>query len=156
MSHFLKILGSGAARLAHDRHHTAQLLTIEGQHFLIDCGDTTPLQLRKYHIAPEKIGHIFISHLHEDHYLGLISLIFFMDLQGRTHDLHLYAFSGLAEIITLHLKHSHTVLRYPLHFHALTPGKYEKIFDSETVTVHTIPLVHTIDCLGFLFQKKDP
>lgn len=150
----LKILGSNAAKLANNRHHSAQIITIENQYFLVDCGETTRTQLNKYNINLHKVEHIFISHLHEDHYLGLMGLIFSMDLSRRKNDLHLYAFPGLAEIITLQLKHSHTTLSYKIHFHALTPGVHEKIVENELLTVHTIPLAHKIDCLGFIFREK--
>lgn len=150
----LRILGSNAATLANNRHHSAQVIIIANQHFLIDCGETTRAQLNKYNINPHQVDHIFISHLHEDHYLGLMGLIFSMDLSRRKKDLHLYAFPGLAEIITLQLKHSHTLLNYTIQFHALTPGVHEKIVENELLTVHTIPLAHKIDCLGFIFRAK--
>lgn len=150
----LKILGANSAAPAHNRHQTAQLLTV-GQHvFLIDCGEGTQMQLIKYKAKLHKIQHIFISHLHGDHYLGLMGLISTLHLQNRTSDLHIYGPPGLADIITLQLKHSETVLNYKIVFKKLNTAIKETIFEDEALTIETIPLNHRIGCSGFLFREK--
>lgn len=150
----LKILGSNSAAPAHNRHQTAQLLTV-GQHvFLIDCGEGTQMQLTKYKAKFHKIQHIFISHLHGDHYLGLMGLISTLHLQNRTADLHIYGPAGLADIITLQLKHSETVLNYKIIFKKLNTAVKEIIYEDESLTIETIPLNHRIGCSGFLFREK--
>lgn len=154
MSFALKILGSNSAAPAHNRHQTAQLLTV-GQHvFLIDCGEGTQMQLTKYKAKLHKIQHIFISHLHGDHYLGLMGLISTLHLQNRTSDLHIYGPTGLADIITLQLKHSETVLNYKIFFRKLDTAIRETIFDDDFLSIETIPLNHRIGCSGFLFREK--
>lgn len=150
----LKILGSNSAAPAHNRHQTAQLLTV-GQHvFLIDCGEGTQMQLIKYKAKVQKIQHIFISHLHGDHYLGLMGLISTLHLQGRAADLHIYGPAGLADIITLQLKHSETVLNYKIIFKKLNTAIKETIFEDDALTIETIPLNHRIGCSGFLFRER--
>jgi ribonuclease Z len=101
-----------------------------------------------------KIDHIFISHLHGDHYLGLMPFLFSMHLHKRTNDLHLYSPVGLDEIITLHLKHSKSALNYKIIFHHFNPSKIQTLFEDNALTIETIPLIHKLDCAGFLFREK--
>src|SRR5439155_15639948 len=97
----LTILGNNSAIPAHDRNPTAQILQTQEESYLIDCGEGTQMQMMKYKIRPTKISHIFISHLHGDHYFGLIGLLTSMSLLSRTQDLHLHAPPALEEIIAL-------------------------------------------------------
>jgi len=101
-----------------------------------------------------RINHIFISHLHGDHYLGLMGLIFTMHLQRRVNDLHLYSHRGLDEIITAHLRYSHSAPSFKIIFHLLEKGLKEIIYEDEVLSVETIPLSHKIRCSGFLFKEK--
>ena len=112
------------------------------------------MQLMKYQIPVHRINHIFISHLHGDHYLGLVGLLFSMHLQKRTADLHLYSQKGLDEIILLHLKYSKSTLNYTIQFHLFEPEQPVILFEDEALTVETIPLIHKLPCAGFLFREK--
>ena len=154
MSFQIKILGSNSATPAHDRNQTSQLLTIGSDHFLIDCGEGTQIQLIRYKTRFQKISHIFISHLHGDHYLGLMGLLLTMHLQRRSQELFLFGPQGLDEIITTQLRHSRTVLNYKVHFITLNPEGFNLIFENKSLTVHSFPLVHRIACTGFLFKEK--
>ena len=148
------ILGSSSATPIYGRHPTAQLINCNEQLFLVDCGEGTQMQLVKYGIRSNRINHIFISHLHGDHYLGLIGLISSMHLVGRTTDLHLYAPAALQEIINMHFLHSETVLRFPLHMHATQDDTNERLFENEHLTIDSFPLDHRIACTGFRFDEK--
>lgn len=154
MSFKLTILGSSGALPAYGRFPTSQYLTIQNRHFLIDCGEGAQMQLMRYQIPIIKIDHIFISHLHGDHCLGLLGLLFSMHLQRRTTDLHLYSQKGLDEIILLNLKYSKSVLNFNLKFHLFNADVPHLIFEDEAITVSTIPLLHKLSCAGFLFQEK--
>lgn len=121
---------------------------------LVDCGEGAQMQLMQYNGNIHRIDHIFISHLHGDHYLGLLGLIFTMHLNHRSSDLHLYSHLGLEEIINIQLAYSKSFLRFKLVHHRLTPGKQEVILDTKHFSVETIPLKHKIDCSGFLFREK--
>ena len=154
MSFQVKILGSNSATPAHNRNQTAQLLVAENEYYLIDCGEGTQMQLIRYRIRFHKISKIFISHLHGDHYLGLMGLLLTMHLQGREQELEIFGPAGLDEIITVQLRHSGTVLNYKLHFTAVEPHAPGLIFESKLLTVHTVPLVHRIACTGFVFREK--
>src|SRR5690606_12349597 len=126
------ILGSSSATPIYGRHPTAQIINVDEQLYLLDCGEGTQLQLMKYGVKSSRIRHIFISHLHGDHYLGLIGLISSMHLVGRREPLHVYGPPPLEEIIELNFKHSQTALRYPLHFHPTRHDAAELIADMET------------------------
>ncbi|MBL4939302.1 MAG: ribonuclease Z [Lutibacter sp.] len=154
MSLKLTILGCHSATPRVNSHPTAQFLEIKNHNFLIDCGENTQVQLRRYKIKFTKIKHIFISHLHGDHIFGLVGLISTFRLLNRESELHIYAPKGLKEIITLQLKLSNSWTHYPLLFHELTSSKSELIFENSKVEVHTIPLDHRIYTNGFLFKEK--
>jgi len=112
------------------------------------------MQLQRYQVPAQKINHIFISHLHGDHYLGLMGLLFSMHLQKRTTDLHLHSIRGLDEIILLQLKHSKSVLNYNIIHHPFDPTQATLLWEDEALSVETIPLVHKLPCAGFLFKEK--
>ena len=149
----LTILGASGAVPVYGRFPSSQYLVIQNKHFLIDCGEGCQLQLARYEIPIHKIDHIFISHLHGDHYLGLTGLLFSMHLQKRKADLHLYSPAGLNEIILLQLKYSRSVLNYSLHFHSFDPTQKYPLLENDGLTVETIPLFHKLPCAGFLFKE---
>ena len=150
----LTILGSSSATPTSNRNPSAQLVNLYDRLFLIDCGEGTQVQLRKFKIKFQRINHIFISHLHGDHYFGLPGLLSSMSLLGRNIDLHLYGPPALKEIIDLNYKYSDTHLNYSLIFHPIDASKQEVLFEDERVMIKTIVLNHRIPCTGFLFTEK--
>ena len=150
----LTILGCYAATPRTITNPTSQVLEIKNRMFLIDCGEGTQVQLRKNKIKFSKINQIFISHLHGDHFFGLIGLISTFSLLGRTTDLHIYGPKGIKEIILLQLRLSNSWTNYDLYFHELESEKSETIFEDDKVVVTTIPLKHRVYTNGFLFQEK--
>ena len=148
------ILGNNSALPAFDRHPTAQVITMEDQIFLVDCGEGTQMQMAKYKVRRSKINYIFISHLHGDHYFGLIGLLTSMGLLGRTQELHIHAPAALEDIIGLQLKVADIQLPYALHFHPLAG---ESLLVHETkFEVSCFPVYHRIECWGFLFREIRP
>jgi ribonuclease Z len=150
----LTILGASGAIPAYGRFTSSQYLNIQNRHFMVDCGEGAQLQLQKTNISLHRISHIFISHLHGDHYLGLMGLLYTMHLNHRETDLHLYSHRGLDDIILTQLRHSHSVLNYRVHYHELTPGKNELIYEDDLITVESFPLMHRLACSGFVFREK--
>ena len=148
----LTILGNNSAIPAFDRNPTAQVLQTLDESFLIDCGEGTQMQLSKYKVKRSKINHIFISHLHGDHYFGLIGLLTSMSLLHRTQDLHLYAPAELEQLINLQLNLAASHLSYPLHFYPLE--KEGLIVDEKRILVECFKVHHRIECWGFLFREK--
>lgn len=150
----LTILGCYAATPRTFTNPTSQVLEIRNRLFLIDCGEGTQVQLRKNKIKFSAINHIFISHLHGDHFYGLIGLISTFNLLNRNNDLTVYGPKGIQEIIKLQLKLSNSWPQYELHFVELTSTESEVVFEDDKVIVKTIPLKHRVYTNGFLFQEK--
>ncbi|WP_282056237.1 ribonuclease Z [Maribacter luteus] len=150
----LHILGCYAATPRTLTNPTAQVLEIKNHMILIDCGEGTQVQLRKHKIKFSRINHIFISHLHGDHFFGLPGLISTFRLLGRDKELHIYGPKGIKEVITLMLKLGDSWTNYPLLFHELTSKEPELVFEDEKITVETIPLNHRVYTNGYLFREK--
>lgn len=149
----VKILGCNSASFAFGRHHTAQVVNNNQNLFLVDCGEGTQLRLLRQQVRLNRIHHIFISHLHGDHYLGLMGLIFTFHLQGRTDDLFIFGPPGLDEIISLQLRHSESVLHYRIHFQVIESGE-QLLFENEDLQVFSVAMNHRIPCFGFVFSEK--
>ncbi|MEO5564769.1 MAG: ribonuclease Z [Chitinophagaceae bacterium] len=146
------ILGNNSAVPAFDRHPTSQVVTLDGQNFLVDCGEGTQIQMINYKIRRGKISHIFISHLHGDHYYGLIGLINSFSLLNHQQELHVFGPTPLQEIIEIQLKVADTKLCYPLHFHTISGEAI--LVDNEKVEIKCFPTQHRIECYGFSFREK--
>lgn len=151
----LTILGCHSATPRTDTNPTSQVLEIKNHTFLIDCGEGTQVELRRHKVKFSRIKHIFISHLHGDHYFGLVGLVSTFRLLTRETPLHIYAPKGLKEVITLQMKLSESWTNYPLIFHELTATTSELIFEDDKVEVYTIPLEHRVYTNGFLFKEKE-
>jgi len=150
----LHILGCYSATPTMKGNPTSQILEIRDHIFLIDCGEGTQVQLRKHKVKFTRINHIFISHLHGDHFFGLPGLISTFQLLGREKELHVYGPSGLKEVILMLLRLGNSWTSFPLVFHELESGSPELIFEDKKVKVTTIPLDHRIYTNGFLFSEK--
>ena len=149
------ILGNNSAVPAFNRHPTSQVVTLDGNNYLVDCGEGTQIQLINYKIRRSKISHIFISHLHGDHYFGLIGLLNSFGLLSHQQELHVFGPSPLKEIIELQLKVADTKLCYDLHIHHITEAA--TLVDNEKLRVKCFRTNHGIECYGFSFeQKKQP
>lgn len=154
MSFTLTVLGSNSALPTSQRHPSAQILRVSERFFLIDCGEGTQFQLRRFHINFTRINHIFISHLHGDHLFGLIGLISTLGLLNRKVDLHIYAHKALEELMVPHLNFFCSEMTFKIHFHHLNPKEREVILVDKHITVESFPLAHRVPSCGFLFREK--
>jgi len=150
----ISILGCYSATPRTITNPTAQVVEINNQMYLVDCGEGTQVQLRKHKIKFSRINQIFISHLHGDHFFGLIGLISTFSLLNRPNDLHIYGPKGIKDIILLQIKLSKSYTSYQLFFHELESDQSELIFEDDKVAVYTIPLKHRVYANGFLFKEK--
>lgn len=148
------ILGSSSSTPIFNRNPSAQLLNVNEKFILIDCGEATQNQLLHFGLKANRIDHIFISHLHGDHYLGLVGLLSSLHLNGRTTPMDIFGPPELKEIIDLQFKHSQTFLKYPLNFNVTNPNVSEKVLENYDVVVESFPLDHRIPCTGFRFTEK--
>jgi ribonuclease Z len=155
MSLKLTILGCHSATPRVNAHPTSQYLEINNRHFLIDCGEGTQRQMRRYKVGFAKINHIFISHLHGDHFYGLVGLLSTYGILSRERDLHIFGPKGIEEVTRLQLKISQSHAKYTMIFHELSSTESELIFEDDKVTVRTIPLKHRVYTNGYLFTEKE-
>lgn len=150
----LLILGSSSAAPTTKRNPSAQLLNVAERFLLIDCGEATQIQLRKYKTKFQKIDHIFISHLHGDHFLGLPGFLASMHLLGRKQELHIYCPKELKGIIDLLNNVSETRMNYEIKWHFTKDDGLNLLFEDDKVEVHSFPMKHRIFCTGFLVKEK--
>lgn len=148
------ILGSSSATPVFNRNPSAQLLNCNEKYYLIDCGEGTQLQLAKYNLKASRIDHIFISHLHGDHYFGLIGLLSSLHLNGRIKPMQIFGPKPLLEILEIQFKYSDTNLRYPIEFFPIEAKDSQQIFENSDLIVKTIILNHRIPTTGFVFEQK--
>ncbi len=150
----ITFLGSGSAVPSLHRAATSQLLRYDNRTMLIDCAEGTQLIMQRLHISPVKLEKILISHLHGDHYFGLIGLINTMHLIGRTTPLSIYGPAMLYNIIQLQLEAAETVLRFPLHFHPISFQENRLLFEDEQLKCYVFPVKHRIPAWGFRFDEQ--
>ncbi|UKT65738.1 ribonuclease Z [Pedobacter mucosus] len=148
------ILGSSSATPVFNRNPSAQLLNCNEKYYLIDCGEGTQQQLTRFNLKATRIDYIFISHLHGDHYFGLIGLLSSLHLNGRTKSMQIFGPKPLLEILEIQFKYSDTTLRYPLEFFPIDAIQSLQIFENEDLIVKTVILNHRIPCTGFIFEEK--
>src|SRR5688500_13056130 len=146
------ILGNNSAVPAFNRHPTSQVIAHDGVNYLVDCGEGTQIQMIKYKVRRGKISHIFISHLHGDHYFGLVGLINTFGLLSHKQELHIYAHNHFHHLIKTQLKVAETILSYSLFFHYITANAV--LVDNEKIRIKCFETTHRIQCFGFSFEEK--
>jgi len=154
MTFEVTILGSNAAVPAFGRHPSAQVLNVNEQYYLIDCGEGTQIRMNDYQVRWHRINQIFISHLHGDHIFGLIGLLTSYSLKQRKEQMEIFGPAGIQEFLEVQIKHSRSHLTYPLSIHVVDPTQSTLIFSDENVMVTSIPLDHRIPACGYLFREK--
>lgn len=152
MTFSVTILGSSSALPTSKRFPTAHLFNSNERFFLIDCGEGTQIQLRRFHLRFGKINHIFISHLHGDHYFGLYGLISTFSLMGRKNPLHIFAHPELEKLLNCQFHNSN--LGFDIVFHQIPKSEYAVLYEDKNLTVHTFPLKHRVAANGFVFKEK--
>lgn len=150
----LTILGCGSAMPTRKNFPSSQLLEIRDKQFLIDCGEGAQIRMSQMGVKLNRLGHIFISHLHGDHCFGLIGLISTFGMLNRTAELHIHAQSDLEKILQPQLQYFCSDLSFSVIFHSVNPRKHELIYEDRSVSVYSIPLKHRVPCCGFLFEEK--
>ena len=150
----LTILGCHSATPRVHAYPTSQYLEINNNHFLVDCGEGTQRQMRKYKVGFSKINHIFISHLHGDHFYGLVGLLSTYGILSREKEMHIFGPKGIKKATLQMLKISESHAKFNMVFHELSSKESELIYEDDKVTIHTIPLTHRVYTNGYLFTEK--
>lgn len=154
MSFRLTILGTSSALPTSERYPTAHVLNVHERFYLIDCGEGTQMQMRRYRIRFGKIAHIFISHLHGDHMFGLYGLLSTFNLMGRRETLNLYGPANLERLMGQHFTDFDIHLNYDIKFTGIEGNKQKIILDTKNITVTAFPLKHRVPAFGYLFSEK--
>ncbi|HIP32379.1 MAG TPA: ribonuclease Z [Crocinitomicaceae bacterium] len=155
MSFTVTILGSGAALPTKTRNPTSQYVECRGRKIVIDCGEGTQVQFRKYGVKFQKVEHILISHLHGDHYFGLVGLLSSMHLLGRKKSIEIYGPDGLKQILDLQLQYGGSRLSFEINFHTLDTTNSGIAFEDDKILIKHFPLSHKVPTNGFLIQEKE-
>lgn len=150
----LTILGCGSAKPLKGRWPSAQILDIRDRQFLIDCGEGVQIRMQESGVRTNRLGHIFLSHLHADHCLGLVGLLCTWSMLGRTAEVHIHAQPDAERIFKPLLDYFGDGLRFPVLFHSLDPRKHELVYEDRAVEVWSLPLKHRVPCCGYLFKEK--
>ncbi len=154
MTFELTILGSSSAIPTSEKYPTAQVLNVHERFFLIDCGEGTQIRLRQMKFSFARIQHIFVSHLHGDHFFGLPGLISTRNLMGITSDFHIFSHAILRDLLRPLMEHMKGEMGFKIFFHPLNSKDPELIFSDKHVEITSFPLRHSIPCCGFLFREK--
>jgi ribonuclease Z len=155
MSHFnVTILGCGSATPTLRHAPTAQIVDVRDKVYLIDCGEGTQIQMRRYKAPFNRLNHLFISHLHGDHCFGLPGLIATLGLLGRRGDLTIHGPVGTDNYLTPILSQFCKELPYTVRINEIDTKKNELIMEDRSLMVYSIPLKHRIPTCGFLFAEK--
>ena len=154
MSEFaLQILGCSSATPTKERFPSSQYLTFNGQNILLDCGEGTQMQMLKYGKRFHKLNTILISHLHGDHYFGLIGLLSTMSLQGRSSVLTIIGPAQLMEILNLQIECSGNSLSFEINFIPNDADSLKEIYRVGQLKISTFPIYHRIPCWGYLIEE---
>ena len=154
MKFAVTILGSGASMPTMKRSSSAQVLNVDEKLYLIDCGEGTQINLRKNKIKLQRINSIFISHLHGDHFFGLIGLISTLHLLGRKSLLKIVAPKEIKDVIEMQLEVSNTTLQYPIVYFLLENNFTGEVYSDKSLMVKAFLLNHQIPTWGFVFSEK--
>ena len=151
----LTILGCGSAKPTTKHYLSSQVLNVRDKLFMIDCGEGTQQQFCRNSLSFSRLNHVFISHLHGDHWFGLPGLVSTFNLLGRTAELHIYSPEGLEQMMKPIMDYCNYDMSYQVYFHEFKTEEPTMIFEDRTMTVTTIPLMHRVPTCGFLFQEKE-
>ena len=147
------ILGSGSALPTLNSNQSAQIVETESELYLVDCGEGTQISLRMHKVRIQRINHIFISHLHGDHFFGLVGLLSTMHMLGREKELNIHGPQGLEEIIRIQFRNAGSHLSFQMNFHTITEFN-SIVHEDKKVIVRSLPLNHRIKTFGFLFEEQ--
>ena len=152
----MTVLGTASAKPTAGRHQSAQVLSVRGRSFLVDCGEGTQERLGDCHVSPMKIDSIFISHIHGDHVFGLPGLLSTMGMLSRTQPLNIYAPPAFGPLLKFFLSYYGEGISFEIRHIPLTMRELEVIYQTKALEIKAFPLNHGIETFGFLFKEKDP
>ena len=148
------ILGCGSAKPTLRHFGSSQIVDYGGRLFMVDCAEATQLQFMRYRFRDSRLGHIFISHSHGDHCLGLVGLLSSQSLWGRRNDINIYAPFELEDILMTQINFFVKNAGFNICFHPIEDAMGRPLYEDEEIEVTAFPLIHRVPCFGFLFREK--
>ena len=156
MDFTLTVLGTASAKPVIGRQQSAQVLSVHGRSFLIDCGEGVQMRLQQCRLSPMKIDSIFISHIHGDHVFGLPGLLSTMGMLSRTQPLNIYAPANFGPLLKFFLSYYGEGIAFEIRHVPLTMKEPSVVYETKSLEVSAFPLNHGIETFGFLFREKEP
>lgn len=149
----ITFLGTGNAIPTKLRNHTGVFVQIGSEGLLVDCGEGTQRQFMAAGIPHSKITHIFITHWHGDHVLGLPGLIQTLALEGYQKTLHIHGPKGtqqaLRELEPFMGKNLNAI---KIKVHEPHEGT---VVEGRDFVVQAMQMSHGIPCFGYSISLKD-
>lgn len=120
---------------------------------MVDCGEGSQYAFQRHHLKFSRLNHIFLTHLHGDHVLGLPGLISSLGLGGAGGNITIHTFEEGKKILSSVFNFFAGELPFDLKFNVI---KQEEavIFETSSLRVRTIPLNHRVPAVGFIFEEK--
>lgn len=156
MTFKLTCLGVSSALPTISKHQSAHLLNIREQYYLLDAGEGVQSMLKRCDVNLMKLNHIFITHIHGDHVFGLFGLLSTMGMLGRERALDIYAPKPMKMVIENHCKIFDKGIVYPINIHEVNTKESQLVYENKVITVHTVPLKHSVPTVGYVFREKEP
>lgn len=147
--------GIGSATPHLERHSSGCLVNLGNEYILIDCGEGIQFRLLANKVKHTRIRTICITHLHGDHYFGLIGFLSSVNLNQRKESLRIFGPAGLEEIIHMQFEASGTKIGFPLTFHTVDTLVASEIFNNGSFSISTLPLLHRVACAGYLVKQMN-
>lgn len=146
-------LGCGSAKPTPRHQPSSTVIDHRGSLYMIDCGEGAQLAFQRQLLKPTRLKHIFITHLHGDHVLGLPGLISSLGLGSHGGAITIHTFKEGRKIITEILDFFAGKLPFDLQFNVIKPEE-KVILETSSLTVRTVPLRHRVPTVGFIFEEK--
>ena len=156
MDFTLTVLGTASAKPGPGRNQSAQVLSVHGRSFLIDCGEGVQTRLQECRISLLKIDSIFISHIHGDHVFGLFGLLSTMGMLSRMSPLNIYAPVSFGPILKFFLSYYGDGIPFEIRHIPMNMKVPEMIYHTKSLEIYAFPLNHKIETFGWLFREKEP
>jgi ribonuclease Z len=145
----LTFLGTSAARPTVERAVPSIVIVRKGETLMFDCGEGTQRQMMRYRVS-FGVSHIFFTHFHGDHYLGLAGLLRTLALEGRTEPMHLYGPTGAEGFLRTALELEIDRLTFPVEVHELAPGER---LERDEYDIEVIEVDHGEGAVGYALRE---
>lgn len=148
-------LGTASAMPARERHLSSTAVVCGGSMVLFDCGEGTQFRMIQAGLKRTRFDAVFITHLHGDHYFGLMGLLSTLALLNRTAPLTLVGPAGIEALLQALPGVRADELTFPIEHVTLWDDLvHETVFETDEYTVEARPVEHRVFTVGYRFQEK--